>query len=282
MIPKTMKTITLTLIFLILTFSIRAQEKGSDIYFNLGGGMHSLSYSTPYAASQRAIGFTINGGYNYYFSKSLGISLGIGMNSFGSSGVLDGLMTSASVDMEGADYEHRNYLTLWTEKQSGYMLGIPLGIIYRNPIAKKAGLSATIGVKYLIPVKATYEVTEGKLVSTGYYSEWNVELENLPQYGFSTLNSKPSGEVKLKSGLSLYADLGITFSIAERRSLYLGGYLDYGMTNIAKSQEDLPFGSKGIYTSIVAVPGATDKIIPVSYGLKIGISLGMKSKSTEQ
>lgn len=276
-----MKTKTLTILFLILAFSIRAQEKGSNIYFNLGGGLHSLSYSTTYAASKGEFGFIINGGYNYYFGKNLGISLGIGINSFGCSGELNGLMTSASVDMEGTNYEHRNYLTHWTEKQSGYMLGIPFGIIYRNHLAKKAGLSATIGVKYLIPVKATYEVTGGNLVSTGYYSQWNAELENLPQYGFPTLNSKPSGEVKLKSGLSLYADLGITFSIAERRSLYLGGYLDYGLTNIAKSQETLPFGSKGIYTSIIAVSGAVDKILPVSYGLKIGMSLELKSKSKQ-
>lgn len=276
-----MKAKTLTIVFLILAFSISAQEKGSDIYFNLGGGMHSLSYSTPYAKSKGAIGFTINGGYNYYFSKSLGISLGIGINSFGCSGESDGLMTSPSVDKESADYEHRNYLTHWSEKQSGYMLGIPLGIIYRNNITTKFGLSATLGVKYLIPVKATYEVTGGNLVSTGYYSQWNAELENLPQYGFPVLNSKPSGEVKLKSGLSFNADLGVTFSIAERRSLYLGGYLDYGLTDMAKPQEDLPFGSKGIYTSIVAVSGATDKIIPISCGLKIGISLGMKGKSTD-
>jgi len=90
MIPKTMKTITLTIVFLILAFSISAQEKGSDIYFNLGGGMHSLSYSTPYSASQGAIGFTINGGYNYYFSKRLGMSIAIGIRSCGSSGVLGG------------------------------------------------------------------------------------------------------------------------------------------------------------------------------------------------
>lgn len=277
-----MKNITLTILSLILTFTINAQEKGSDIFFNLGGSMHRLAYSTPYDASKGAMGFTINGGYNYFFSKSLGISLGIGMNSFGSSGVLDGLMTSPSVDMEGADYEHRNYFTLWTEKQSSYMLGLPFGIIYRHPIAKKTGLSATIGVKYLIPLKATYEVTGGNLVSTGYYSQWNVELENLPQYGFPMLSSKPSGEVKLKSGLSLYADLGFLYRFAESRYIYFGGYLDYGITNIAKSQETLPFGSKGTYTSILAVSDAVNKIIPVSYGLKLGINLNMKNKIREE
>jgi len=274
-----MKTITITILILILTFSLKAQEKGGNIYFNLGGGSHSLSYSTPYATSKGAFGFTISGGYNYYFSKNMGISLGVGINSFGSSGELNGLLTSASIDMEGADYEHRNYFTHWTEKQSGYMLGIPLGIIYRTHFAKKAGLSATLGIKYLVPVKATYEVTGGDLVSTGFYSQWNLELENLPQYGFPTLNNKPSGEVKLRSGLSLYADLGITFRIAERRSLYVGSYLDYGFTNVAKSQEDLPFGSKGTYTSIAAATGAVNEILPVCFGLKVGISLGMKSKS---
>ena len=55
---KIMKTKTLTILFLILTFSIRAQEKGSTIYFNIGSGMHSLSYSTPYAASKGTFGFT--------------------------------------------------------------------------------------------------------------------------------------------------------------------------------------------------------------------------------
>jgi OmpA-OmpF porin, OOP family len=276
-----MKTKTLTIIFLILTFSIRAQEKGSNIYFNVGGGMQNLLYSTTDATSKGAFGFTLNGGYNYYFGKNLGISLGIGINSFNCSGEWDGLMSSPSVDIEGDNYEHRNYLTLWTEKQSGYFLGLPLGLVYRNHIAKKVGLSATIGVKYLIPVKATYEVTGGNLVSTGYYSQWNVELENLPQYGFPTLTSKPSGEIKLKSGLSIYTDLGVTFSLAERRSLYLGGYLDYGVTNFANSQENLPFGSKGIYTSIIESSEAVNKIQPLSYGLKIGISLEMKSKSKQ-
>ncbi len=273
-----MKTKTLTILFLILTFSIRAQEKGSTIYFNIGSGMHSLSYSTPYAASKGTFGFTINGGYNYYLGKNLGISLGIGINSFGSTGELNGLMTSAAVDIEGTNYEHRNYLTHWTEKQTGYMLGIPFGLIYRTNLVKKAGLSATVGVKYLIPVKAKYIVTGGDLVSTGYYGQWNLELENLPQYGFPTLNNKPSGEVKLQSGLSLYADLGITYSLADRRSLFIGGYLDYGMTNIARSQETLPFGSKGVYTSILTVSGTVDKIIPVSFGIKVGLSLGILNK----
>jgi len=274
-----MKALTITMLILILTISSNAQENGGNIYFNLGVGSHHLSYSTLNATSKGAFGFTINGGYNYYFGENLGISIGIGINSLGSSSKLNGLLTSAAVDIEGDNYEHRNYFTQWTERQSGYMLGIPLGIVYRTHFAKKTGLSATLGIKYLIPIKASYEVTGGELVSTGYYSQWNLELENLPQYGFPALNNKPSGEAKLKSGLSLYADLGITFSIAERRSLYLGSYLDYSLSNISKSQEDLPFGSKGTYTSIVASSGAVNKILPVCFGLKVGISLEMKSNS---
>jgi hypothetical protein len=274
-----MKRQIFTWLFLIIGLTSEAQEKRNTLYFNVGGGVHNLSYSALDAASKGVFGFTVNGGYNYYLSPNLGIGLGLGISSFNSKCELNSLVTSAAVDIEGASYEHRNYFTNWTEKQSVNTLDIPLGIILRKHIGKNIGLLAKVGAEYSIPIKSTYEVTDGTLRSTGYYSQWNVELENLPQYGFPVLNNKPSGKVFLKNGLSAFVDLGMTLNLAEGRLLYLGGYLNYGISNIAISQSSLPFDGKGVYSSIVNASNAVEKVTPLALGLKIGISLEKKVKN---
>ena len=139
---------------------------------------------------------------------------------------------------------------------------------------------ASAGTKVSIPVSPSYKVQSGSLTTTGYYSEWNVELHDLPQHGFATINDRYTGDISLKTSVSAFAEIGVLKSLSERTSLYLGGYLDYGLNNLDKGGDAHVYASNGTYTHVLA-SSQTDKVKLISCGLKIGLRWNAKAKKKE-
>jgi len=268
---------------LLICGALQAQETGNYLNFNVGGGLHNLSYNLQNGTQKGQFGYTINAGYSYFFTPQWGLHTGLGFQSFNSLSTLNYLSTTPEIDSEGVAYLFKANYKNWQEKQQALFIDIPLTIQYKLPVTKKFGLLASAGGKISIPVNTSYKTTGGEFVTSGYYEQWNVPLDNMPQHGFSTYNKEFKGKLNLKTAYMAIADLGGLYKLNEKLDLYAGAYINYGLNNILKATDKpifQPNTDGGIYNGIFA-SSQTTSVTPVSIGLKVGVywHLGVK-KST--
>lgn len=267
---------------LLLYANIQAQEAGHYLYLNVGGGLHNLSYSLQNGNEKGSFGYSFNAGYGYFFNKHWGVQTGVGLQSLKPTATLNYMTGVPSTDADGATYEYRTYYNNWKEQQSLLFLDIPLGVQYRYKLNGKFQLLAAAGLKISFPVKTTYKTTGGEIVTSGYYSQWNVELKNMPRHGFNTITDQLTGDVSLKPSYSGFADLGATYMLSSKLDLYAGGSINYGLNNVLKSGNKLVYQQDGVYNGVLA-SNQTDKAKMVSLGMKVGViwHFGYKKAVTE-
>lgn len=277
-----MKKLLIIGIVLLFNANTKAQEAGHYLYMNAGGGFHNLSYDLQNGNEKGGFGYSLNAGYVYFFNEHWGVQTGVGLQSFKPTSTINYLNHTPSIDTDGAAYEYRTSYNSWKEQQRVLFLDIPIGLQYRYKLSEKIRLLTTAGVKISIPVKTNYKTTGGEIVTTGYYSQWNIILSDMPQHGFTTINGPLAGDVSLKPSYSGFADLGALYALSSRVNLYAGGYVSYGLNNVLKSGKKLLYQLDGVYNGVLA-SDKTDKARTVALGLKIGVSwhFGHKKKVTE-
>ena len=275
-----MKKQIILVLGLLIVGALPAQEKGSYIDFNVGGGLHNLSYSLLNGTEKTQAGYTLNAGYTYFFTSNWGIHTGLGIQTFNSMSTLNYLSNTQDIDADGQTYQFKANYTNYQEKQQAILIDIPLAIQYRFPINEKIGLLASIGAMMALPVKSSFKTFGGGLVTTGYYSQWNVELSDMPQHGFSTMTNSFTGNTTLKTSYMGIADLGGLFKLSQRLDLYVGGYVNYGLNNVLTPDSKLIYQPNGTYNGVLA-SSQTTQVTPMSYGVKVGfyVRLG-KNKHT--
>lgn len=264
---------------LVLLFSSAAyaQEDGHYFYLNAGGGFHNLSYDLNNGSEKGMAGYSFNGGYSYYFNSRWGLQTGLGLRTFRPQSTLNYNTVNPLVDEDGENYDFRTNYSNWKEKQQLLFLDIPLGLQYRFGSNEKLRFQAGAGIKVSFPVSTKYQTNGGTIVTSGYYSQWNVELKDLPRHGFTTITDLPKGDVSLKPSYGGFAELGTLYRLTNRLDLYFGGYLDYGINKVSKSSDKPLYQPEGVYNGVLAsnqVNGA--KLI--SFGLKLGVQWHYKSR----
>jgi hypothetical protein len=92
------------------------------------------------------------------------------------------------------------------------------------------------GTKVLFPFNGKIKATAQQLTLSGYYPDFNVEVFNVPQHGFSTINNWQNDHaIELKPTATISGTTGVSFIIASHTRLYTGVYIDYGLTDMRKS-----------------------------------------------
>jgi outer membrane protein OmpA-like peptidoglycan-associated protein len=258
---------------LLICGMIPAQQTGSYFHFNVGGGLNALSYKLLDGTQQGQAGYALNAAYSYFFTPQWGIQTGIGLQSFSSLSTQNYLSKSPDVDTDGQTYEFRSNYKNWQEKQQVIFIDIPLELQYKYTINKKVGIIASAGASISFPVSASYKTSGGTLTTTGYYSQWNVELSNMPQHGFSTFTDF-KGNLILKPAYMGIVDLGGLYKLSEKVDVYLGGYFNYGLNNVVTPDTKLMFQPNGTYNGVFA-SSQTSEVKPFSVGVKIGVYLKM-------
>jgi outer membrane protein OmpA-like peptidoglycan-associated protein len=158
----------------------------------------------------------------------------------------------------------------WQEKQHAVFLDIPLTVQYKLPVSNKIGLLASVGANVSFPVTSSYEAAGGQFVTTGFYSQYNVELSDMQQHGFSTIDNTLKGNVALKPAFMAIADLGGLYKLTDKLDLFAGAYINYGLNNILKADTKLIYQPDAVYNGILAST-QTKSVTPISIGLKVGI-----------
>lgn len=273
-----MKKHTILGLSILICGVMQSQEKGNYLHFNVGGGMNTLSYKLLDGTQKGQAGYTLNAAYSYFFTPQWGIQTGVGLQSFSSMSTQNDLSASPDVDSDGHGYEFRSLYKNWQEKQQALMIDIPLELQYKHPIGKKFGIIASAGAKISFPINASYKTSDGTLTTTGYYSQWDIELSDMPQHGFSTFTDF-KGNLSLKPAYMGIADLGGMYKLSEKMDLYFGGYFNYGLNNVIRPGTNLQFRPNGVYNGVFASTQTKD-VKTFSIGLKVGIYLKVsKNKS---
>src|ERR1035437_1486709 len=262
------------LVFAILIYgAIQAQETGNYLNFNVGGGIHNLSYSLRNGTEKGQFGYTINAGYSYFFTPQWGLHTGLGLQSFQSLSTLNYLSSTPDIDSQGESFTLKANYKNWQERQTALFVDIPLTVQFKLPIAQRFGLLASAGGKISVPFNTSYKSVGGEIVTTGFYKQYNAELSEMPQHGFSTYTNSFTGNLSLKTSCMAIADLGGLYKLTDKTDLYIGGYINYGLNNILNAENKLIYqynGLDGVYNGLLAST-QTNNINPISFGLKVGV-----------
>jgi len=265
------KQFSIVLSFLFCSL-LQAQQKHQQyFYFTVGSGMHPLSYTLQNGTQKGQFGSVIEGGYSYFFTSHFGLQSGVGVQCFGARSVTTATTALPLVDSDGASYEFRTSYDNWQENQRAFFLEIPLAFQYRTSIGRKLSIQGSVGAKIALPINTVLKTTGGKLTTTGYYSYWDLELSDLPEFGFSSTTTNYKEKLSFSPAYLFIADFGGLYSLSDKVDLYMGGYFNYGLNNILKSDSKLIYQSENdVYNGLFAA-NQTSRVTPMSIGIKLGL-----------
>jgi hypothetical protein len=207
----------------------------------------------------------------YYFMKLVGLSTGVGYNSYSNQLQL-ALYTSKlnSVDSENEAYELRVSGKSINEEQKISFITIPVSLNLRLPIGRTFGFFLQPGIKLAIPLGKNYQ-SSGTFTYKGYYPAYNVLLENLPNFGFPTdLGTEFNEKLSLKSlNLSAAVSAGFDILIQNKYLFGIGACYDRTISNIADYSSPDTYVLSNEAGQINSMMGGSSKTTIQSIGVKI-------------
>jgi len=280
-----------TIILLFCTV-LQAQYKHEFSIYG-GGGLSALKYDVTAGKQKNGFGGMAGLGYTFFFSPKWGLETGAELSFYNSKFNLDNLSSAyITTDMDGDAFEFRNKVNNYEEKQNTMFVQIPLMLQFQT--GNNHPFFASAGGKVGIPVRSKYKSSGAAILNSGYYSEEGHEYTTQEFMGFGTFTSKDAdGDLKFKSAFFVSTEAGIKWKLKEGLSLYTGAYLDYGLNDIYKKENKAQFVNynsidprnfavnsvmNSRYTRNSEAHTFTDKVIPLSVGIKIRLSFGKGMK----
>ena len=193
-----------------------------------------------------------------------------------------------TVDAENEAFEFRYRVQDLTELQSATYLNVPIKVQYES--TGKLRFYAAGGAKIGFNLNSGYESAISSLMTSGYYSQYDAELSDPQFMGFGEFKSIESEKknLGLKTHLVIDLETGVKFIMANNRALYMGLFLDYGLTSLNNNnaQQNLisynaenptSFETNSVLTSSNKVNGNAyiDKMNTVAFGFKIRYALSL-------
>lgn len=275
-----------TLLSAMLFVSLSARAQHHQFGFSAGAGIGGLHYKMNGQDSKLkpAVNFGLT--YTFVYKSGWGLHTGIGAGFFRTNSPSAGnsSYTSNAVDSEGEAFEFRVHQNSYSETQRTYTLDIPLMLQWQTPESSAPRFYVRSGVKLMLPLKSGFSASAGEMSTTGFYPSYNVELANLPQFGFGSQSHwSGKGDTDLKPVLALAAEAGATFTICKNRLLYAGAYIDYGLNDMNKeglSRPLLEYSINGFASSkpngLLSLP-ETGRVRFISYGIRLQYAFSASS-----
>ena len=255
-----------------------AQELGIELDGGLQGAQYRLQNGQVTQLPAASLGLD----YTFRLSSRWDLLTGIigGLYRTHAS-LLDGtVFTYDEVDDAGSAFQYNVKTTGYKETQQFIAVNIPLMLQYHTT---GAGMRwyFDAGGKAFFPLNAGIRISADQLSLSGYYPDYNLNISNLPQHGFGTINGlKASPIVALKSGAALSAATGLSFRLSPGTRLYMGLYIDYGLTGLKAKNDSMPlvtYSSAGISkvqaNSVLNMPIAGQMNL-LSFGIQARLSFG--------
>lgn len=252
-----------------------------------GGGLSTLDYSTEIGDSKMKAGGLFGIGYNYRFTENWSISTGLELNFYNSK--MKGQEFSDVYDTNDGEYDFQlsSNVTGYIEGQKATYLNIPIMAQYELPVFGENKFYAAGGFKVGLPISSKYKVNRAIIHNSGYYPDLDITYYDQNFMGFGTFSRAGyEDDFDLKVSFMASVEAGLKWQLPHSLSLYTGAYFDYGLNDIKKSPDkrmigydtnhDENFVVNSVFSSQYVSDGKltdiTDKVIPISAGIKIKLA----------
>jgi hypothetical protein len=277
-------------LFTFIPRTVQAQTLYNDeVNISLGAGSGALNYQTDQGNSKSGLGWGFGAGYVHYFSNTVGISVGLEAESFGSSVAIQSMSFQQQIQTPPGltgNFTLQAAYSGFKETQTALLVQVPVMLQLRFPVNEKMAFFAGTGVKIGFPVSSTWKQSTTTLTTSGYSDYTQQQYTDMPNHGFSTYsNVSASGKLELSTPFLYTLEGGLKFDIGQKANLYAGLFLDYGLSNIYKASATnaslLEYNNSSPanynYNSILASSHYTESggIKPFGFGLKIKLGFGM-------
>lgn len=269
-----MKEIIVLLLLFCMPYFTQAQKPINVFSLETGIGLHNLNYTLKNGSSSANSGLMANLKFAHFLTSLWGIETGVGLKSYKSSSTINLTEKTPSFDSDGDPYEYRAVFHNWSEIQGSTQLEIPIEGVFRYMFNTKVGLLTKLGVSVSIPLSTKYETIDGDMTTSGYYSQWNIELTNLPQHGFSTVTASQVGEYELKSSFSAIFELEGIYQLSNKIAISTGIYGSHSINGIYSTVSNTIQQVQGNYEGILQSNQLLE-MRPFSVGLKVGLKLAI-------
>ena len=269
------------IIGIVICFTATITQAGAQgLSIGLNGGLQGTRYQLQNGKSQLQAGGSLSLGYGFRLNNQWDLLTGITGGVYRTQASLrDGIaFSSYQVDDAGSAFQYSIKPVGYKETQQFFAASVPLLLQYHTT---GAGLQWYFdgGGKVFAPFNSSIKVSAKQLVLSGYYPDFNVDVANLPQHGFGTINNwKANATTKLKPSAALSAATGVSFGLSAGTRLYAGLYVDYGLTSLKEKNDSMPLvtysptGVSGVKAgSVLNMPNA-GKVTLLSFGLQLRLS----------
>lgn len=288
--------LALLLLTLLPMSNLYAQEDiKQEITVQGGLGLSGLKYSLDNGDTKQKFGGSVGVGYNYFFTKNVGLLTGVELSFLSSEGSFASLSDAyAAIDGDVEPFNFSYTVRNYEERQRAMYLNIPVMGQYQMPVIGSHQVYVALGVKIGIPLSAKYKTNGASLATSGFYPQYDandpINIDQAVSAGFGNFTSNPVDEsIDLKVAFMLAAELGMKWYLNESVSLYTGAYLDYGLNDVSKKHDkefmiydalnptryvnnsllEARYTPNGIGTHTVDM---VDKIVPLSIGVKLRLA----------
>lgn len=288
-----MKKIATIFALTILWSTILLGQAQHEFSIAAGGAITRLNYSSDAIFSSPKLGYLFGANYHFFFSDQWGLGTGVELSHY--SAMLNTYAPFEAVefgldDGYGNIYDLHSEVSGYKEQQQLSYLNIPLQVIFQMGDLNR--FFASVGVKIGLPVgDATYKLTQGKFVNSGYFPEYDNWAIDQTFMGFGTFSDRElSGTFERNIAYFLTAEIGLKWELLENMFLYTGLYFEHSVNNILKEADNPNFIARtnsddGFdFTTRSALVSSfykgdeqrpfTQGVRPMAFGIKLRFSIG--------
>ncbi len=270
-----MKIVKIIISFVFICFSnqafINAQIKISPF---ISYGVQSMKYSYDNENTKGNMGIGFGADLQYHLSEYMIIGTGVRIHTYGATTSFDQFYAEQEmVDTDGDSYILKTTGTNIKEEYKSTAIEIPIFFRYQKWINSDMILYGATGpvISFLSNPKTTMS---GTLNTEGYYSSWNLTIDDVEEYGFYSRDVDESKtDTQLKTSLGWLFEIGTEYYFSKRLNLALGVFFQPGLTNISNGGTD-----SSLMTDAFSYNGTlngAEKVNLSKIGLRVGVNFDL-------
>ncbi len=257
-----------------------SQSMVAQFYVGVQSGVGNIQNNHIESIDSNRLGCALKLGYIYSITSHIGIGSGlefsqykqeISLNSF------SGTLMNYEVDPSSSAFVYYVTTSNYKEKQTLHAIQIPLFVQYKKNINKGIDFNVRVGAKYFLPINYKIKGTASHVKGTAYYPDVNLNIDNLPEYGFGSQRDYfASGAYSTKGVVMSMFELGFTFDMGMKNSLYTAMFLENSFGSILNQDTNKSYigynptsvadrKANGLYST-----DKDAKLRPVAFGITLG------------
>jgi len=252
----------------------------AQFYVGVQAGIGNIQSNVEGTTTGHRLGGAVKAGYIYSFTNHIGLGTGLEFSQYKQEVFLTNSsynLSSYEIDATGSAFVYNIAISNYKEKQTLHAVQIPLFLQYKTNINKGIDFIFRAGAKYFLPVNYKIEATANSVNASAYYPDVNLNINDLPEYGFGVQNNySATGEYNTKGIIMSSFELGFAFDMGAKNSLYAAMFLENGYGSILDQDNNKsaigynPTSVSNREANGVYSINKNAEIRPVSFGATVG------------